>query len=270
MRAAVALLTIWLVLLSGPAVSFGADGHRIVVMIAENHLSTKTAGAINQITDHQSLGDLALWPDRIRYLPAWEHSKYWHYLSIDDHEQFGEFTRHPDGDVLSALDYFFTELQDPKLTKQQQLEALSFFIHFVADIHQPLHVGRRDDRGGNKIKIKWLTTSKATNLHRVWDSQIIDAQNNSPEQYSQMLDKASTAQLAQWQDSTFLDWARESKTLRSLAYNFGAVSKRMPIPIGPAYIGRNNAIIERRLLMAGVRLADCLNRIFDPASNRRL
>jgi hypothetical protein len=264
MRTVTSALIFYLALLSSQAFAFGADGHRIVSKIAENHFSVKTAVAINAITDGQDLAELSLWPDRVRYLPAWEQSKYWHYISIDDHEPFAGLQRHSDGDVLSALEYFYADLQNSQLAKKQQIEALAFFIHFVADIHQPLHVGRRDDRGGNKIEINWLKMPRATNLHRVWNSLIIDTENKTPNQYSQMLNRASTAQIAQWQNSQFLDWARESKALRRQVYNFSPANERGRILIGPDYISRNKPIIERRLLMAGIRLADSLNRIFDP------
>mgnify|MGYP000845271484 FL=1 len=180
MRTVTSALIFWLTLLSSQTFAFGADGHRIVSKIAGNHFSVKTAVAINAITDGQDLAELSLWPDRVRYLPAWEQSKYWHYISIDDHEPFAGLRRHNDGDVLSALEYFYAVLQNSQLAKKQQIEALAFFIRFASDIHQPLHVGRRDDRGGNKIGINWLKRSRATNLHRVWDSLIIDAENKTP------------------------------------------------------------------------------------------
>ena len=263
MHRTISTLFVWLALLSSQALSFGADGHRIVSQIAENHLSIKTALAINVITDGDSLAKLSVWPDRIRYVSVWEQSKYWHYVSIDDKEQFKDFPRHRDGDVLTALEYFYAELQNPQLPKKQQWEALAFFVHFVGDIHQPLHVGRRDDRGGNSIPVKWLKQSKSSNLHTVWDSLIINTENKSPEQYSEKLDRSGAAKAA-WQLSHFQDWAQESKALRRQVYNLAPDSKGHPSLIDPAYVKRNKPIIERRLLMAGRRLADRLNRIFDP------
>ncbi|MDG2501754.1 MAG: S1/P1 nuclease [Porticoccaceae bacterium] len=264
MHAVTAALIFCLAVVSSQAFAFGADGHRIVSKIAENHLSVKTTAAINAITNGGDLAELSLWPDRVRYIPTWKQSKYWHYISIDDQEQFANLRRHSDGDVLSALEYFYADLQNSQLDRKQQLEALAFFAHFVADIHQPLHVGRRDDLGGNKLAINWLKTPRATNLHKVWDSLIIDTENKNSDQYSQMLDRASKAQIDRWQGSQFIDWARESKALRYQVYNFNSAAERRYPLIGSAYISRNKPIIERRLLMAGIRLADSLNRIFDP------
>ena len=156
-----------LVMFSSAALPFGADGHRIIAKIAENHLSDKTAQAVDEITASEDLGKISLWPDRIRHLSGWKQSKYWHYINIDDNEQLSNFPRDEDGDVISALEHFYTELQNPQLNSKQRREALAFFSHFVGDIHQPLHVGRRDDRGGNNISVKWLDSSKSANLHQV-------------------------------------------------------------------------------------------------------
>lgn len=255
-----------LVLCCSQALSFGAQGHRIVVAIAENHISPKTAAAIKDITADTDLGKLSVWPDTIRHLPAWEQSRYWHYISIDDHEQFSGLERHSEGDLLSALDYFYTQLQNPDLDEREQREALAFLIHFVADVHQPLHVGRRDDRGGNRIKVTWPGHRTTTNLHRVWDSLLLDLESKSALEFSRQLDKVSNQQIAQWQSASVLDWAKESKALRTQVYSFSPTTQSQRISITQSYIDRSQPIIERRLLMAGVRLAACLNRLFDPLS----
>ena len=262
-------ITAYLIMFSSAALPFGADGHRIIAKIAENHLSDKTAQAVDEITAREDLGKISLWPDRIRYLPGWKQSKYWHYINIDDNEQLSSFPRDQDGDVISALEHFYTQLQKPQLNSKQRREALAFFSHFVGDIHQPLHVGRRDDRGGNNISVKWLDSSKSANLHQVWDRLMTDTENKSPAQYSQHLDNRkpdseSQTQLEQWQRCDFWIWAQESKALRSQVYELGTTTTSKRSGIDDAYVQRNKPVIEQRLLMAGVRLAGCLNDIFDP------
>lgn len=261
------LVTLLLLLSGGGCFAFGADGHRIVVLIAQNHISEKTAIAINSIVDYDDLSELSLWPDKIRHLPNWRQSRYWHYVSIDDGEQFSDFNRHSDGDVLSALDYFYKQLQNPELSKQQRRESLLFFSHFVADIHQPLHVGRRADRGGNAITVKWPDKTKTVNLHQLWDSLILTTENKTAQQYSRYLvrhqDQTDILHFKEWRQPQFVDWARESKALRHQVYDF-AQSQQQPGTLTTAYIQRSKTIIEQRLLLAGLRLADYLNRIFDP------
>jgi hypothetical protein len=260
----------YLALLSGQASAFGADGHRIIIGIAENHLSKKTARAVESIS--ADLPELALWPDKIRGIQAWKKSKYWHYINIADHEQFETAKRSSKGDVLSALNDAYKQLKQPQLSDRERLQALSFFIHFAADIHQPLHVGRQDDRGGNSIGIKWPPKNRAKNLHWVWDSGLIRISELSVEDYVARLDIVSEKQVQQWQQDSFLDWAKESKALRAQVYEFGlkippATIGKKPLSITADYINRNQPLIEKRLLMAGIRLAGKLNEIFDPQKN---
>jgi hypothetical protein len=175
------------------------------------------------------------------------------------------------GDVLSALNLAYEQLKEPQLSERERRQALSFFIHLAADIHQPLHVGRRDDRGGNSIAIKWPKKTKLKNLHWVWDSGLLSTAKLSVESYISHLDVASEKQIQHWQQDSFLGWAEESKMLRSQVYEFGiktppASAGEKPQRITQDYINRNRPIIEQRLLMAGIRLAGSLNTIFDPQS----
>lgn len=254
-------------ILSSNSIAFGADGHRIISLIAEKHLSVKTAQAIDAMTADSDLSQLSLWPDKIRHLPEWKHTKYWHYINIDDDEHFETLKRSSKGDLLSALDQAYQQLQNTDLANRERRQALSFFIHFVGDIHQPLHVGRLDDRGGNTLRLKWPKKTKTYNLHWVWDSGLINTKDVSAKDYARLLDRATKIQIQRWQQDRFLDWAIESKTLRSQVYEFGlttAVNGQQPITISQDYIHRNRPIIEKRLLMAGIRLAGSLNQLFDP------
>lgn len=257
----------YLSIFTGQACAFGADGHRIIVGIAENHLSEKTALEIKSITD--DLGELSLWPDKIRGIPVWKKSKYWHYINVADHQQVGTAKRSAKGDALSALNHSYLQLANPELSSRERRDALGFFIHFAGDIHQPLHVGRHNDRGGNSIAIKWPKNKRTKNLHWVWDSGLIAIAKLSVEDYIERLDIVSEKQAEQWQQDSFLHWAEESKSLRPQVYEFGLKNPagnigKKPLAISADYINRNQPIIEKRLLMAGIRLAGKLNQIFDP------
>ena len=99
-----------------------------------------------------------------------------------------------------------------------------------------------------------------------WDSLLLDLESKSALEFSRQLDKVSNQQIAQWQSASVLDWAKESKALRSQVYSFSPTTQSQRISITQSYIDRSQPIIERRLLMAGVRLAACLNQLFDPLS----
>jgi hypothetical protein len=254
-----------LLLLSGEAFSFGAKGHRIVATIAQNHLTESTRQAIVELNNGAKLEYLATWPDRIKSDPNWEHAKRWHYISINDDERSKSLQRDAKGDILYALERFEAELSDNALSQSQRRQALAFFVHFVADIHQPLHVGRRDDRGGNRIKVNWR--GKTFNLHQVWDSGLIADEKLSESAYVALIDRSSRAQQSVWQDSRYIDWAHESKRLRDQIYDFSPnrADGRSGRPIlGESYVLRSKVIVKQRLLKAGVRLAGRLNHIFDP------
>ena len=253
----------WLALSSGQSLAFGVDGHRIIVTIAENHLSTKTAAELTQLSGGKPLTELALWPDQIRGDQKWSHTKSWHYINIKDQERFADLRRSRKGDVLSALNASYKQLQDPRTGSKKRREALAFFMHLAGDIHQPLHVGRYSDLGGNRISIKWQGKNKRRNLHWVWDSGLIQDEQLTVDQYSALIGTTTAQQRRNWQGDSFLDWAAESKTLRAQVYEFGQPAQKGPVTIDQHYIDRTKPLIKKRLLMAGIRLAGCLNRIFD-------
>lgn len=246
-------------LLSSQALALGATGHRVVAKIAEDHLTPQARTAVMTITGGKQLAQLANWPDFIYSDPAWDHASTWHYVSIEDDETVESYRPKAEGDVLQALRKFEAILRDPKVSDEARWQALAFYTHFVGDIHQPLHVGRADDWGGNKIKLTWL--GDASNLHSVWDSELIDHEKLSYTEYADFLSFITPQQIAQWQATGYLDWARESKALRKSVYDFGQQEGRS-IALGWDYNFQHKATINLRMQQAGIRLAGKLNEIF--------
>jgi len=242
------------------ALSFGSNGHRIVARIAENHLSSEAKTAIFQITEGQHLAQLSTWPDEIRSDPSWDFAKPWHFVSIDDDETFDNYEHSENGDILLALAKFEKILADKQASPKKMWQALAFYIHFVGDIHQPLHVGRRDDYGGNQVKVKWF--GRNTNLHSVWDSGLIENEQLSFREYANFLDKITTTQIKTWQNSTYLDWAKESKSKRENVYNLGDSGIDTP-SLSYRYAFEHKALIDECLVKAGIRLAGKLNALFE-------
>ena len=166
--------------------------------------------------------------------------------------------------MLSALNESYGQLKDPSTGKQQRREALSFFLHMAGDIHQPLHVGRYSDLGGNRVQLSGWVTINAATLHWVWDSGLIKDEKLSVDQYSALINVSTAQQRRNWQSDSFLDWAKESKRLRAQVYEFGQPATKGPITIDQTILDRTKPLLKKRLLMAGIRIAGCLNRIFDP------
>jgi hypothetical protein len=128
-------------------------------------------------------------------------------------------------------------------------------VHLVGDIHQPLHVGNSTDRGGNDVKVEFMW--QKTNLHRVWDSDLIDHQQLSYTEYADWINVATKDQIAAWQSAPILEWANESMGLRPLVYNFPENGK-----LSYEYNAACITTLNDRLTQAGIRLAHILNQIY--------
>ncbi len=242
---------------SMPAVAFGPTGHRIAGHIADRLLCAETRVALDPLLGGMSLAEAGLWPDMIRRLPEWEHTKPWHFINVTDRGSAARAARASPDNVLAALARFEHELGDRALGTQQRSIALRFVAHFVVDIHQPLHVGRDGDRGGNLLAVR--VAGRDTNLHAVWDGELLRRPGEpSPRALALAFPLPPAASLAQWQQANPLYWARESQALRPVVYGFPAPAAG-PVVLSPEYLARARLLVDERLLKAGVRLAGRLN-----------
>jgi hypothetical protein len=169
----------------------GANGHRIVGRIVANHLTPEAAVAVTSLIGAEGLDQAATWADEIRNDPNWQpplkNPSPWHYMSIDDGETLETTVRSPDRDVLEAIERFSAVLRNAQATRPAKQEALRFVVHFVGDVHQPLHVGRRADRGGNDVEVTLF--GDKTNLHSVWDSGLIESEKLSFSELAAFIDR---------------------------------------------------------------------------------
>ena len=249
------LLFILFSLYSSNVFSWGKSGHRIVGEIAERNLRPKTIKAIKALMGDEALSRASTWPDEIRSDSKFNYTWAWHYVSIPNGKTYFDQKRNPEGDVIESLYREEDILRDVKATKEQKIEAFRFLVHFLADLHQPLHVGLAEDRGGNMIKVKWFKTE--TNLHSVWDEEIIDFEKLSFTEYASYLNHFSTEEKKEWEKGQYLDWSKESQELRPKVYDLPE-NKSLSYEYGY----KAKPIVEQRLRQAGLRLALILNRIF--------
>lgn len=243
-----------------PAAAWGPKGHRVVGQIAENHLSAPALAAVRELMGSESLARAGTWADEIRSDPAWEHAAPWHFISVDDDETLETTERSSQGDVLSAMERYEGVLRNPEAPREERVVALRFLVHFVADVHQPLHVGRRADGGGNDTLVLWF--GEPTHLHALWDTHLVEHQGLSFTELVRFIDHPSPAEVAAWQGSSYEDWIAESFGLRDRVYDLG--DRRL----GYDYAKENVPVVERRLLQAGVRLAGLLDDLLIPTASR--
>ena len=249
------------------AYGYGPTGHRIVGEIADGYLCSEARETIAGMLAGQSLADAGLWPDHIRGDRAWRHTAPWHYVNVADDVPIERATGGEAGDVLQALVRFRSELADESRSNSQRADALRFLTHFVADVHQPLHVGRADDRGGNDIAVS--AAGRRSNLHRVWDAEALlraDRQTRDIDYVAQVdsVRALTAARVAQLQAGAVLDWARESRAERHYVYGYPALEPARGIVLDEAYLAGARERSMLRLSAAGVRLAGVLNGLFCP------
>lgn len=234
---------------AAPAAAFGTDGHLIAGIAAEPLLCAEAAAEIGRLAD-APFAELGWWADRIRGDDAYRHSAPWHYMNIPDGARIADFRHPPEGDVLWAIERFAARLADDRAGRSERREALAFLVHFVVDVHQPLHVGRAGDRGGNAIDVRYGDVT--VNLHRFWDTDAIRLAGLSPRAYAAALAERAAAAAAAAPDPS--RWADESLALRPDVYGFAPGGR-----LDAAYLERARRITEARLAAAAGRLAATLN-----------
>ena len=241
--------------LSVECVGWGQTGHRTVGRIVEFHLTKKVRNKIERILNGQSIPMVSTWMDEIRSDSIYDRYAPWHYCTIPDGMTYENAGTPEDGDIINALNLLIRELETGDFMIEDEVFALKCLIHLVADLHQPLHVGNGKDRGGNDIQLEYFWNN--SNLHRVWDSGIIDSQNLSFTEYADWIHLVDKDEMEKWQNSGILEWAYESMSYRDRIYDIPE-NRRINYP----YNYNNIDIVNLRLLQAGIRLAGLLNRIY--------
>lgn len=248
-------------LISFSAFCWGLTGHRVVGEIAERHLSKKAKKELRKIIGRETLAWWANWPDFIKSDSAWNHASKWHYVNLPGHlakDQFvAELKKLPGENLYTQIPEMLAQLKNKSLSADQRRIALSFLVHFIGDLHQPLHVGREEDQGANKVIVYWF--GEKTNLHSVWDSHFLESQQYSYTEYSKLLDIADEQQIKAWQSTSLEDWFYESHVLADSIYAASPNESKLSYQ----YNYRFQHVLNEQLLKGGVRLAALLNRAFE-------
>ena len=248
------ILTILMLACALNAFSWGPTGHRVTGWIAEKYLNKKAKREIERILGQQSLAMASTWMDEVRSDSTYDYMVDWHWVTIPDGQTYEQAEKNPNGDVIETIERMIVQLKSRALTPEKEAEYLKILIHLVGDLHQPLHVGTGNDRGGNNVKVQWF--GHDSNLHRVWDSDMIDETKLSYTEFAASLEAPTESIINQWQQTGVREWAYESMSYREAVYAVGngRLSYRY------SYV--NFHIVRKRLLQAGVRLAGILNQIY--------
>ncbi len=284
MKVSILLFALISTLMLTDALAWGPTGHRVVGDIAEKYISKKTKQKIDKILDGHSMARASNWPDEVRSDPTnYSHTFPWHYTDWPDHHQDYDPSA-SSGTLITAIDNNKKILLSATAKPEDKKMALQFLIHLIGDLHMPLHVGNGLDRGGNSCKV--VFHKNLTNLHKLWDEDMIDFTRLSYSELSIFVDVVSKDEIKKIQSGTVLDWARESKNLRNMIYpaeltptvaqqvlatdpnlkNYCNRELNLPqeaLPqLGYEYSYQFIPVVHKRLLEGGLRLAMVLEELF--------
>jgi hypothetical protein len=250
------LLLVFVQLQAKEGPKWGPTGHRTIGQIAETHLSKKAKKQMDNLLRGQGLAFVSTFGDEIKSDKQYDKYYNWHFVNFPFDTKYEDSDKSPKGDIVTGIDYCIKTLKDPNSSEQDKVFYLKLLVHLIGDLHQPLHVGRSEDRGGNDIKLQWHY--KNSNLHRVWDSDMIEFWNMS---YQELADNAtvlSREQINSIQNGTILDWTYESQKLAKKVY----ASAKMDDKLSYNYSYKHFDEVRSQLQKAGIRLAKVLNDIF--------
>jgi hypothetical protein len=294
--------------LAPAAKAWGCKGHQTVALIAEKHLTPEARELVQKLLSENLIDpklnrycggatrdlmvDASTWADDIR---GERKNGPWHYIDIPRGSQRGPLEPYcgKEGCVTKAISEQLAILKDGKAEGVKRAEALRYIIHFVGDLHQPLHTITNADEGGNCVPVKYLRRkprehnhSFSPNLHSIWDTAIPerDAEGADPAEYAETLDAHFTADIEKWQKAGIHadDWVWEGfEIAESVVYgnlrpkiaiepnvamhgcsddnNIGQRLLQQNIAADEAYQEQAAAVAEKRLEEGGVRLAMILN-----------
>ena len=261
---ALALLLLFQV--SAPVWAWGRLGHRVIARIAEKNLNPKAKAAIAALLEEgESIADASTWADENRgRLPK---TAPWHYVDVplDEPRYDPRFSADvaQKGCIVDKIHEFQATLKDPARSVEDRRFALRFLIHCVQDLHQPLHVGDNHDKGGNQTQVRFY--DRGTNMHRLWDSLIIERAGDDEDFWLADLAPFDTPENREAaMRGTVEDWATESLLAARAAYQVPETKKRMKPgqKLSDAYYNANLPVVRQRLYQASIRLATLLNEAF--------
>jgi hypothetical protein len=271
-RAGIAIFALLIPHATPLGLAWGPEGHHVTVILAEKHLTPDTAAQVKMLLGSESLLDASVWADNYRH----DHPETgpWHYIDIPLQDTTIDLRREcPSGDcVLAKTETFLAVLKDTHADHTAKAEALRYVIHFVGDLHQPLHDQDNNDKGGNARLVQLGThvppPGLTDNLHWLWDTGLIERVNSNDQALAEIIRlKITDADLTAWAQGGVEDWILEAHRLAQTAAYQGLGSAN-PAVITPEYERQADQVIETQLARAGVRLAFLLNKALNEEQRR--
>lgn len=243
------------------SLAWGMLGHRIVGEIANSYLTPKARKEIQQILGNESIAIASNWADFIKSDTAYKFLNSWHYIDFDSTLSYNQMQSYlktdTATDAYTKLNFLIKKLKNKNLPQNEKLMYLRLLIHIAGDVHQPFHAARTGDTGGNDIKVSWF--GQSSNIHRVWDEQLIDFQKLSYTEYTAAINHVSPKQKAIWQKQPISKWLFDSYQISEQLHK---EMQQPDLKLSYQYNFKHIDTLNEQLLKGGVHLAALLNQIF--------
>ena len=236
---------------------WGRDGHQIIAAIAEDHLNETTKVMVQSLIGNNHLYSIATWADDIRQ--ERRDTGPWHYVNIPLGGKYdaNRDCAPPRSCVVAKIGEFAKVLMDKSAPREERVDALKFLVHFVGDVHQPMHAAK-EGAGGNGVHVSFLSNNQCgpyeCNLHGVWDTSMIMHAGMGRADYVQYLEHLITTETLDAQAGGTPDqWANESVRLAKAAWVQDGTN------LDERYYQQQIAVVDKQMAIAGLRLAKLLN-----------
>jgi len=241
----------------GNDIVWSKTGHRTTGEVAQQNLSRKARKAIDKLLDGQSLALVSTFGDDIKADRKYKKFSAWHYVNFPADKKYGDVEPSEDGDLIVGIEKCIEIVKDEGSSLEEKVFYLKLLVHLVGDLHQPMHVGRLEDKGGNDIQVQWF--NEGSNLHRVWDLNMIEDFGMSYTELAASLPRLTKAQKKFIQQGTIYDWVEESQDIANKLYDSVEVGEKLFYRYDYVWWGT----VEKQLQKGGLRLAKILNDIFE-------
>tara|TARA_B100001057_G_scaffold411009_1_gene426398 strand:- start:7465 stop:8235 length:771 start_codon:yes stop_codon:yes gene_type:complete len=252
---------IFIVLSIFSSLNWGSTGHRVIAEVATNYLTDNARFKINKILDGETLVNASTFADDIKSDSRYDKYYDWHFLNMELDDEYEEIIPSDKGDVYLAINQCIDIIESDSASDSDKSFYLKLLVHFVGDLHQPLHIGRYEDRGANRIYVKWF--GRNSNLHRVWDSEMINSHNMSYSELALNLPNPDflilTEKAKDFERNDILNWVDEIHEYTNKIYRDVSIDDKL----GYEYQYKNFGTVKDLLLIGGIRLSKILNYLFD-------
>lgn len=235
---------------------WGPTGHRTTGKIAEKHLTKKAKRQINKLLKGESLAFVSTYGDEIKSDKKYNDFYTWHYVNMPLDSRYEDSEKNPKGDLVTGINTCISILKNDNSSDVDKAFYLRMLVHLIGDLHQPMHIGRKEDKGGNTIQVQWF--GRGTNLHRVWDANMIEEWNMSYLELADNAEDLSKLQIKVIQEGTIIDWVHDTHKLSKIAYASVEIGENLKY----RYSYDHFSTVRKQLQKSGIRLAKVLNEIF--------